>query len=447
MQTSIMWFRRDLRLADQTALHEALKQSKTIVPVYIFDPAFHHASGMQARQTAFLFETLKSLDTSLAKHNAKLTIRIGHTLEQLQRLVDETKAEAIFFNINHEPKERARDRHIYTHFKEKNIKLFYFEDDMIHGTDTILKSDKKPYTVFTPYHKNWLTIAKKKPHPAPLGTIHTIPNLKSDPLPTLEELKLTLDIPLPSTSETTAQKQLKDFCSTHLSRYTSQRDIPALNATSHLSIPLRFGLISARTTCHAANQEKQKHPQAINDIDTFIKELAWRDFYKMILWHFPHVETNCFHREYDSITWENDEQKFTAWREGRTGYPIVDAAMRQLNQTGWMHNRLRMIVASFLTKDLLIDWKWGETYFAEKLLDWDLSANTGGWQWSASVGTDAQPYFRIFNPTRQAETFDPDGKFIEKFIPEANQLNHLPHIVDHTTQRLKAIQIFKTIHP
>lgn len=243
--------------------------------------------------------------------------------------------------------------------------------------------------------------------------------------------------------EKQAQLVLKKFIQTNIMRYHSERNNPFLDSTSRLSPHLRFGTISPRTVLATAQKSLSENPHHHNEIQTFISELIWRDFYKYILFHFPHVAEKSFQPQYENIHWENDEKLFIAWCEGKTGYPIVDAAMRQLNQTGWMHNRLRMITASFLTKDLLIDWRKGEKYFMLKLFDGDLAANNGGWQWSAGTGTDAQPYFRVFNPTSQAAKFDPDGKFIEKFIPEVNTLDYLPPIVNHAEQRMKALALYK----
>jgi deoxyribodipyrimidine photo-lyase len=306
----------------------------------------------------------------------------------------------------------------------------------------VLKADGKPYTVFTPYSKIWKQqpIPELSPRPR---KINTPSGMDSMPLPTPGELGHIPGIPLPPAGEKAALDCLKHFTGENLLHYGSRRDIPALDATSHLSPHLRFGTISPRTIFHAALAARQRHRASAREIDVFVSELIWRDFYKTILFYFPGVMDHSFRKDYEAVEWENDKKFFQAWCEGRTGFPIVDAAMRQLNQTGWMHNRLRMIVASFLTKDLLIDWREGEAYFMKQLLDGDPAANNGGWQWAAGTGTDAQPYFRIFNPYSQAEKFDPDGKFIETCIPEINSLDYPRPIVDHTRQRSKALALYQ----
>jgi deoxyribodipyrimidine photo-lyase len=252
------------------------------------------------------------------------------------------------------------------------------------------------------------------------------------------------DVPVPAAGEKSAQELLRAFLKKNIFRYQSTRNFPLEDSTSHLSPHLRFGTLSPRTVLAAARRARNEDPASKKQIDVFIGELIWRDFYKQILWEFPHVATRAFRPAYDKIKWENRTDWFQAWCEGQTGFPIVDAAMRQLNQTGWMHNRLRMIVSSFLTKDLLVSWQWGESYFMEKLFDGDLAANNGGWQWAAGTGTDAQPYFRIFNPTSQTEKFDPEGKFIAQYVPEANSLTYSAPIVDHAAQRIRALEMYKT---
>jgi deoxyribodipyrimidine photo-lyase len=263
------------------------------------------------------------------------------------------------------------------------------------------------------------------------------------PLPSAKELGFSVDIVLPPGGERNARERLKQFASGDLLHYADQRDFPALDATSRFSPHIRLGTLSVRTILAEVERAADLHPGARRQTDIFTNELIWRDFYRQILWHFPHVATGCFKEEYNDLKWENDNRLFAAWCEGRTGFPIVDAGMRQLNQTGWMHNRVRMIVAMFLTKDLLVSWQWGERYFMQKLMDADLASNNGGWQWSSSTGTDAQPYFRIFNPISQAEKFDPEGSYIKKYVPESDTLAYPAPIVDHAIQRVKALALFK----
>jgi deoxyribodipyrimidine photo-lyase len=267
------------------------------------------------------------------------------------------------------------------------------------------------------------------------------------PLPSAKEFGFSIDITLPPAGERAARDRLKEFASGDLLRYAESRDYPAREATSSLSPHLRLGTISPRTLFTAAEKAGHSHPDAKRSTDTFVNELIWRDFYRQILWHFPHVATACFRPQYDALKWENDEKLFAAWCEGRTGYPLVDAGMRQLNTTGWMHNRVRMVVATFLTKDLLVSWQWGERYFMNKLLDADLASNNGGWQWSAGTGTDAQPWFRIFNPVAQAQKFDPEGHYIRRYVPEADTLAYPAPIVNHARQRLKILALFRNVTP
>jgi deoxyribodipyrimidine photo-lyase len=262
-------------------------------------------------------------------------------------------------------------------------------------------------------------------------------------LPTAKELGFAVEIPLPPAGERAARERLREFAAADLLHYASRRNFPARDATSRLSPHLRMGTLSPRTVLAAAGDAAQRHPAARQEIETFETEVIWRDFYRQILWYFPHVATSSYREEYNGLKWENDERLFAAWCEGKTGYPIVDAGMRHLNSTGWMHNRVRMIVAAFLTKDLLITWQWGERYFMQKLIDADLASNNGGWQWSAGTGTDAQPYFRIFNPTSQAEKFDPEGAYIRRHVPEVDTLAYPAPIVDHALRRVKALALFK----
>jgi deoxyribodipyrimidine photo-lyase len=263
-------------------------------------------------------------------------------------------------------------------------------------------------------------------------------------LPSAEQLGFKVEISLPPAGEKAARERLKEFVAGDVGDYQQTRDFPARRGTSRLSPHLRLGTLSPRTVLAATEAAAKEHPGAGKSAEIFVNELIWREFYKQILWHFPHVATGSFRPQYDKLKWENDEKKFAAWREGRTGYPLVDAGMRQLNTSGWMHNRVRMVTAMFLTKDLLISWQWGERYFMQKLLDADLAANNGGWQWSAGTGTDAQPWFRIFNPTTQAEKFDPEGRYVREYVEEIDTLKYPAPIVSHAEQRVKALALFKS---
>lgn len=443
MTTALFWFRRDLRLADNTALHHALRDHGAVVPVFVFDPAILASPDVGARRVATIIACLESLDKNLRHLGGRLIVRRGEPLAQLRALAGETGAKALYWNTDYESYARKRDARVADWAQSAGLAVHTFDDQCLHAPGTVLKKDGTPYTVFTPFSRAWLE--KPSPRPLPRPKAVSVPaTAKSDPLPSPDELKHPVDIPLPPAGERAALDTLKAFIKNHVGAYKSQRDLPALDATSRLSPHLRFGTISARTVLAAAEQARADKAGPPAEINIFINELIWRDFYKHILHHFPHVETGSFRPEYDAIQWPNDKSLFQAWCEGRTGYPIVDAAMRQLNQTGWMHNRLRMITASFLTKDLLVDWRWGERYFMKQLLDGDLAANNGGWQWAAGTGTDAQPYFRIFNPASQTEKFDPEERFIRQYVPELDTPAYPRPVVSHAAQRVKALALYKT---
>jgi len=439
----IVWFRRDLRVSDHTALHRAAGSGAPVVAVFVFDPAILAAKDTGSRRTAFLLECLQSLEANLSHLGTPLIFRKGQPEVELRSLAKEAGAKKIFFNKDVEPFSRKRDEKVLRMAREDGLEIEACDDLMIHPPGKVQRAAGGPYTVFTPYSRAALGIPPHDPLPKP-AKLTGAAKVKGTPLPTIQQLGLgPCDIPLPPAGEKAAQQLLRDFAAKNLRRYDSVRNFPHADATSRLSPHLRFGTISVRTVLAAARRARAEDPSAKKQIDVFISELLWRDFYKQILWEFPHVAGGSFRPEYDQIEWENRKDLFQAWCEGRTGFPIVDAAMRQLNQTGWMHNRLRMIVASFLTKDLLVSWQWGERYFMQKLFDGDLAANNGGWQWAAGTGTDAQPYFRIFNPTSQAERFDPDGKFIAQYVPEVDSLKYPAPIVDHARQRVRALEMYK----
>ncbi|MCS7063624.1 MAG: DNA photolyase family protein [Methylacidiphilales bacterium] len=443
MSTAIHWFRADLRLTDNTALYHAARNHRTLYPLFVLDPSILLSPTNGAPITAFFFAALESLRHDLARHGIPLTLRYGLPRDVIPAFIRETRAQALYFNKDVEPAAIARDQEITRIAQSLGLQVHAFEDNSILPPTAVLKPDGSPYTVFTPYSKNWLS--NKIPPPLPQPTFQAPtppPRPPSDPIPSLSSLNLTLKISIPPATETAAHERLTHFISGPLLHYRSHRNFPAIDGTSRLSPYIRAGLISTRTIYHAAQAALQKHPQAADEIHTFIKELIWRDFYRQILYHFPHAATSAFRPEYNDIPWENNPDLFQAWCQGRTGFPLVDAAMRQLNTTGWMHNRLRMVVAMFLTKDLHISWQWGERYFMQHLLDADLACNNGGWQWSASTGTDAAPYFRIFNPNSQAAKFDPHGAFIAQYVPEHNDLTYQP-IVDHNTRRLRTLALYK----
>jgi deoxyribodipyrimidine photo-lyase len=444
MKIALHWFRCDLRLCDNVALRAATNETDVVVPIFIFDPRILTAPDTGAPIVGFMLECLASLEKNIAAAGGKLIFRQGAVEEEMRALVRETKATALYFNRDYEPEARKRDAAVEKLTRSLGVEVHSYKDGVLHEPDEILKDDGQAYRVFTPYSRSW----RMQPKPPVLPAVKfSRPAGFQDPtgisLPTAKELGFNVEIPLPPAGERAARESLKQFATADLLHYADVRNFPARDATSRLSPHLRLGTLSPRTVLAAAEKAAAEHPAVHRQTDIFVNELIWRDFYRQILWHYPHVAGACFKEEYDGLKWENDERLFAAWCEGRTGFPIVDAGMRQLNTTGWMHNRVRMIVAMFLTKDLLISWQWGERYFMQRLIDADLASNNGGWQWSASTGTDAQPYFRIFNPMSQAQKFDPEGAYIRKYVPESDTLAYPVPIVDHARQRVKALALFK----
>ena len=408
--TSIWWIRRDLRLTDNLALHSAL-EAGSVIPVFILDPAF---STQSPRRSSFLYEGLHALDKELRKHNSYLVIRKGKPLEELRTLFEETHAEAIYAEEDFTPLAREREALI-----AKILPLHLIHGQTVHHPKHVLKPDGRPYTVYTPYSKTWKAkLNGIKLIPAP-EKISTPAGIRSDALPAYESN------PLFPAGEQEAAARLEEFLHKRIYTYADDRNRMDMDGTSSLSPYLRFGMLGLRQTVSAAKQAMSagRSAEAKHSAEIWLNELIWREFYIQILYHFPHVSKGSFNPALANIPWRNNESEFEAWKNGRTGMPIVDAAMRQLKQTGWMHNRARMIVASFLVKDLLIDWRWGEAWFMENLLDGDPAANNGGWQWTAGTGTDAAPYFRIFNPVLQSAKFDPHGEYIRKWVPELSKLN------------------------
>jgi len=445
MKIAVHWFRCDLRLSDNTALHAAVKASDIIVPIFIFDPKILKSPDISANQVAFMIECLRSLEKNIEVVGGKLIFRHGPVLDEMRAVFRESGAHALYYNRDYEPYARQRDTAVEKLARSLDIEVHSFKDNAIHDTGEVLKADGKPYGVFTPYSRVWRSTSKPEVVPAvKFSSPAKAKSPASRTLPSAEELGFKCDINLPPAGERVARNLLRKFAADDLLHYVGNRDFPAKNATSRFSPHLRLGTLSPRTVWAVAEKAGRDHPHAKPSTDVFVNELIWRDFYRQILWHYPHIAEGCFRPQYDALKWENNEKYFAAWCEGRTGYPLVDAGMRQLNTSGWMHNRVRMVVAMFLTKDLLVSWQWGERYFMQKLLDADLASNNGGWQWSAGTGTDAQPWFRIFNPSSQAQKFDPEGRYIHQFVPEADTLNYPAPIVDHSKQRLKALAMFRS---
>lgn len=447
MQTAVWWIRRDLRLTDNQALAAALVAANQVIPLFIVDPVFEKSAYVGEKRRAFLWAGLHQLDADLRQRGSRLIVRYGRPQEILTALLAETNASTIFAEEDFTSYATRRDSQIAA-----RLPLQLVGGLVVHPPGTVLKQDGSPYTVFTPFKERaWL----ERPLPcnadilpAP-NSISTPNNIQFEMLPTEERFESSLFVP----GEAEAQRRLEAFAQESINQYAQARDMVAVSGTAQLSPYLRFGMLSARqavVTAVAARQ-KAKNKEARNGVDTWLSELIWREFYIHILYHFPHVLRGSFRPEYDQIKWRNREDEFEAWCNGRTGYPLVDAAMRQLTTTGWMHNRARMVVASFLVKDLLIDWRWGEKFFMQHLLDGDPAANNGGWQWTAGTGTDAAPYFRIFNPTAQAKKFDGDGRYIRKWLPELaavpNEYIHEPWTMPPLLQKSTNCQIGQEYPP
>lgn len=424
---SLCWLRRDLRLDDQAALYHALRSGYPVVPVFVFDTnILDDLEDKADRRLQFIHDALSGLQRQLQEMNSTLDVFYGTPEDAFLHWITRYDVKAVYANEDYEPYARDRDAAVAKLLATRCIAFHRYKDQVIFAKDEVMKDNGTPYTVFTPYSKKWLSMLdafflKSYPVAQYYRHFHRQEALPVPPLPSIGFRETERDFP-----DNTPEQAL-------LAHYDRTRDYPAMNGTSRLGVHLRFGTISIR---QLARQAKQ-----LNEI--FLKELIWREFYQMILWHFPHVVGGAFRPEYDKIAWRNNEKEFERWCEGQTGYPIVDAGMRELNATGYMHNRVRMIVASFLTKHLLIDWRWGEAYFAKKLLDYDLAANNGGWQWAAGSGCDAAPYFRVFNPALQTEKFDRDMRYIRRWVPEADELDYLSSaIVEHGMARKRALETY-----
>ncbi|WP_050465274.1 cryptochrome/photolyase family protein [Herbaspirillum autotrophicum] len=441
-EKSLVWFRRDLRVTDHAALYHALKQSRQVYCVFVYDRDILDpllSAGVHTdRRIDFIMAAVDELDSALRDAGGALIVRHASAPQEIAALAATLGVDAVFANHDYEPAALLRDTGVERQLQQDGRSWFSFKDQVIFEKEEVLTQAGKPFSVFTPYKNAWMARLAAadgefylQPYPVERYLDRLAPpwqraDGRPTPKPTLDNLGFkpsnlrALRIP---TAVSGAQELLNDFLP-RLGLYGDTRDFPAIKGPSYLSVHLRFGTISIRTLARLA-LETMRAGQGSRGAAVWLSELVWRDFYFMILHHHPRVTGYAFKPEYDAIVWESGAQAeadFAAWCEGRTGYPLVDAAMLQLNQTGYMHNRLRMVTASFLTKDLGIDWRWGERYFAEKLNDFDLSANNGGWQWASSSGCDAQPYFRIFNPVTQSEKFDAEGKFIRRYLPQLSAL-------------------------
>jgi deoxyribodipyrimidine photo-lyase len=462
MSTALWWIRRDLRLTDNQALTNAMQMSTQVLPVFVIDPELLNSPYTGERRLAFLYDGLRALDSDLRQRGSRLVVRRGDPLIVLKDLLHEQGADRIFAEEDYSPYSRRRDQKI-----SKDLPLHLTPGLTVHPPGTVIKADKSPYTVFTPFSKAWLAqpwtgdlLPAPDRIPSPL-------NIKSEAIPV--EPRSSAEFTFQA-GEKEAQNRLATFVEHVIHRYQEDRNRMDLEGTSGLSPYLRLGMLSARQAVAAANQAQA---QAVDGpsrrgAETWLNELIWREFYIAILYHFPFVRQTAFRSTLRNLPWMNYPDDFAAWTQARTGYPVVDAAMRQLASTGWMHNRARMITASFLVKDLLVDWRWGERWFMQNLIDGDPAANNGGWQWTAGTGTDAAPYFRVFNPVLQGQKFDPDGNYARRWLPELSQVpvkfihnpwemspdlqkkvgcvignDYPPPIIDHAFARQRALDVYR----
>ncbi|MGI8952390.1 MAG: cryptochrome/photolyase family protein [Chitinophagaceae bacterium] len=426
-KVNIFWFRRDLRLNDNAGLYHALKGDYPVVPVFIFDKnILNDLEDKADRRVEFIHAAINEIQHKLPEFKSTLEVFYDNPVNAFKKLLKKYTIIAIYTNEDYEQYAIDRDKEVENLLKNYGANFYSYKDQVIFSKDEIVKDNGEPYTIFTPYSKKWK--AKLNDFYLKFYSTENFFNnfYKQVPqeIPSLNSMGFEkVNKPFPSKG---LEKEL-------IKKYDKSRNFPGIEGTSKLSVHLRFGTISIRNLAVKAKQ--------LNDV--FLNELIWRDFYQMIFWQFPHVRKGgSFRKEFDRIQWRNNENEFQLWCEGKTGYPIVDAGMRELNETGYMHNRVRMIVASFLTKHLLIDWRWGETYFAKKLLDYDYASNNGGWQWAAGSGCDAVPYFRIFNPTLQTKKFDKDLNYIKKWVPELNNFNYAQPIIQHEEARKRALEVF-----
>ena len=440
-------------------LHCITRDAASVIPVFILDPRLLGSDNLAPARKQFLFDSLADIDARLHVRGGRLILRCGDPARELPRLVCETQADAVYFHRDYTPFARQRDTRVTDALNALGLRVETFDDNYLAAPEQVLKDDGAPYMVYTRFRLRFEERIGVPNCFATRGEFNTPRDVSSLELPRVQRNEQ-----FARGGETEGLKLARGFIrrADGLARYKDTRDYLALDATSHLSPHLRFGTVSVRELVRAA-----RDANAGEQGKTWLDELVWREFYANVLWHFPHAARGAFRREYENIAWENDAEKFAAWCEGHTGYPVVDAGMRQLNATGWMHNRARMIVASFLTKDLLIDWRWGEKYFLQHLIDGDVAANNGGWQWSAGTGTNVQPFFRIFNPILQGAKFDPNGEYVKRGVPELTRVPteylHVPWtmpqdvaqragvtigkdypapIVDHAVQRECALAIY-----
>ncbi len=424
---SIFWFRRDLRLNDNHGLFEALSNNTNVLPIFIFDKNILDKLSKNDARVNFIHTQLQKINLQLQEVNSSLHVFYGNPIDIYQELLKKNDIISVYTNRDYEPYASERDKAILELLEKNKILFKSFKDQVIFEENEITKDDGNPYKVYTPYSKKWLSTFTPE-HAKPYSSEKLMENfvkIDKHEIISLNEMGF---------ENSTIQIPDYKISSTLINEYEAKRNFPAINATSKLGIHLRFGTISVR---EAVNEARK------SDNITFLKELIWREFFMQILWHFPYTVTKAFKPKYDTIEWRNNKDDFKKWCEGKTGYPLVDAGMRELNETGFMHNRVRMLVGSFLCKHLLIDWRLGEAYFAEKLLDFELSSNIGNWQWVAGCGVDAAPYFRIFNPTTQIQKFDKQLEYIKKWVPEFQELTYPAQMVDHKFARERCLETYK----
>ena len=427
--TALFWHRRDLRIDDNKGLFEALKQNEIVHPIFIFDKSILDKLANNDQRILFIYQEIESLKKSYQNLGSDLWVYYGEPSEIIPKIAQELNCSSVYFNNDYEPYALQRDQEIQLSLNNIKIEFIGKKDHVIFEKNEVLKDDGKPYTIFTPYSRKWKANLKEedlREYSIEKYIENLVQKQQEEALITLEEMgfesKVLHDFP-----DRIAKNEI-------LKNYHLSRNFPAVKGTSKLSLHLRFGTISIRKLALIAREQNE----------TYLNELIWRDFYQMIIFHFPKSAENSFKAQYDKIIWEKNEVHFDAWCTGKTGYPIVDAGMRELNATGFMHNRVRMVVASFLTKHLLLDWRLGAAYFAEKLLDFELASNTGGWQWAAGCGCDAAPYFRVFNPQAQQEKFDKSFEYIKKWVPEYGTSSYPEPIIEHKFARERILQRFKS---
>jgi len=426
--TALFWHRRDLRINDNHGLFKALTSGLKVIPVFIFDKTILSKLKPDDQRVIFIHKQIEKLKNQYQQLGSDLHVYYGNPTDLIPQIAQENNVQKVFTNRDYEPNALQRDTTVFELLKSKSIEFIGAKDHVIFEKNEVLKDDGKPYTVFTPYSRKWKSHLTDQ-HLASFDTQSHLQNLYS--FDTKSNLISITELGFDGIERVQFPKETVE--ETLLKKYSEQRDFPAIDGTSKLGLHLRFGTISIRELAKRAK----------NANETYLNELIWRDFYQMIIYHFPHSAENSFKPIYDRIPWENNEKLYKAWCEGKTGYPLVDAGMHELNATGHMHNRVRMVVASFLTKHLLIDWRWGASYFAEKLLDFELASNSGGWQWAAGSGCDAAPYFRIFNPALQLDKFDNELKYVKRWVPEYGTASYVKPIVEHSVVTKRTIAVFK----